>query len=59
MAVIVIPEDDGFVRLRIYSVDAFGNADKCVNSVALYPEGARTIAMNLTKASIECEERKK
>lgn len=55
LAVMALPGDDGYVRLRIFRV--VGNQlGECIQSVALYPESARSIAMRLTMASIECEE---
>lgn len=55
MAIMALPGDDGYVRIRIYRV-VDNQLAECVQSVALYPESARNIAMRLTMASIECEE---
>lgn len=55
LAVMALPGDDGYVRLRIFRV-VNNQLAECIQSVALYPESARSIAMRLTMASIECEE---
>lgn len=58
LAILAIPGDDGYVRLRIYRVIS-DTLTECLQSVALPPESARSVAMRLTMASIECEEQGK
>ncbi len=60
LVVMALPGDDGYVRLRIFRLMPDNESiGECIQSVALYPEAARRIAMNLTKSSIECEEAQK
>lgn len=55
VAVVVVPGEDGFVRLRVIKV-VNGEPVSLIISVGLEPERARNIAFNLTTASFKCED---